>query len=257
MNRNVRIAKELVKLAKSLVAGGKLGGIPAEQFNAIPMTSGWYDPPDEDDYMETTGLFTEYDKNYRKFLEDLKDAGWEEESCKYDDKKGIYYAYLKIRPLDKRPNGQPPVDFKYLCDECNEDGTYYLEDSYDDNDYNDKYDTSFNVYSAKQKGDNVLELKHYRPEPDEETWEDHIKDLDRYGSRTAKARKADYPTFSQKQIKNWYNATDVTDARELPEKWKIVGISTGLYGVNGCVYTDKEGNFYKITKRCSNLFRII
>lgn len=163
MDRNVRIAKELVRLAKSLVAG-----IPAGEFRAIPMTSDWYNPPDdyfEDDYMERTGLFAGYDKNYKRFLEDLKDAGWEVESCKYDEtsKKGMCYAYIKIRPLDKRPDGQPPVDFEYLCDKCDENGIYYLEESYDD-----KSDTSFDVSSAKDNGDNVIELKHYIPEPYEE-----------------------------------------------------------------------------------------
>lgn len=59
-----------------------------------------------------------------------------------------------------------------------------------------------------------------------------------------------------REIKKW-PAKDVSDEKDLPKKWKIIAISTGAYGVTGCVYSDEEGNLYKITKRCSNLFRII
>ena len=58
------------------------------------------------------------------------------------------------------------------------------------------------------------------------------------------------------EIKKW-PAKDVSDEKDLPRKWEVIAISAGTYGVNGCVYSDKEGNLYKITKRCSNLFRII
>ena len=66
-------------------------------------------------------------------------------------------------------------------------------------------------------------------------------------------------TESLKDIKNWYGATDVTDVKleALPPKYDLIAVSYGTYGVNGCVYSDKDGNIYKITKRCSNLLRIV
>ena len=53
-------------------------------------------------------------------------------------------------------------------------------------------------------------------------------------------------------------ATDVTTcaSENLPKCYEKIAYSCGTYGINGGVYTDKEGNFYAITSRNSNLFRI-
>ena len=53
-------------------------------------------------------------------------------------------------------------------------------------------------------------------------------------------------------------ATDVTNwaDKDLPKCYEKIGYSTGIYGINGGLYKDKNGDFYVITERNSNLFRI-
>lgn len=51
-------------------------------------------------------------------------------------------------------------------------------------------------------------------------------------------------------------AKDVTTAKELPRCYEKICYSTGIYGINGGVYTDEKGNMYAITARNSNLSRI-
>lgn len=53
-------------------------------------------------------------------------------------------------------------------------------------------------------------------------------------------------------------ATDVTNyaSEELPKCYNKICYSSGIYGINGGVYEDAEGNMYAITSRNSNLFRI-
>ena len=71
--------------------------------------------------------------------------------------------------------------------------------------------------------------------------------------------------YTQKQLKNLVRCGithDVTVApeTEIVELWKRcekVGYSSGLYGINGGLIQDREtGDFYAITARNSNLFRI-
>ena len=57
-----------------------------------------------------------------------------------------------------------------------------------------------------------------------------------------------------KEIKN-YNCEDITAKSEKIDGLEVVGLSYGVYGMNGGLFKDKDGNFYKITSRCSNLFR--
>lgn len=53
-------------------------------------------------------------------------------------------------------------------------------------------------------------------------------------------------------------ATNVSNWAEedLPECYEKIGYSVGTYGINGGLYKDKNGDFYVITARNSNLFRI-
>jgi len=85
------------------------------------------------------------------------------------------------------------------------------------------------------------------------------KELVRMAKNLMAGIGTDTRDVSQKDIRTWYGAKDVTDVdeKDLPDKWELIATSHGINGVNGCVYADKDGNVYKITKRCSNLFRII
>lgn len=53
-------------------------------------------------------------------------------------------------------------------------------------------------------------------------------------------------------------AKNVTNyaSENLPECHNKICYSFGIYGINGGIYEDKEGNMYAITSRNSNLFRI-
>lgn len=60
-----------------------------------------------------------------------------------------------------------------------------------------------------------------------------------------------------KEIKS-YNCKDIThisteECRKI-EKKELVAYSYGTYGVNGLIFSDMNGELYKITVRNSNLF---
>ena len=61
-------------------------------------------------------------------------------------------------------------------------------------------------------------------------------------------------TLKLYEIKN-HDGKDITDTKEKIEGLYCIGCSFGIYGMNGALLQDQEGNFYKITKRSSNLFR--
>lgn len=71
--------------------------------------------------------------------------------------------------------------------------------------------------------------------------------------------------YTQKQLKNLVRdgmAHDITNAPEVEivNLWKHcekIGYSLGIYGINGGLIQNREtGNFYAITARNANLFRI-
>lgn len=59
-----------------------------------------------------------------------------------------------------------------------------------------------------------------------------------------------------KYIKN-YNAEDITTNKNYKRGLEVIFLSRGVYGMNGAVLKDDEGNYYKIVSRCSNLFRYV
>lgn len=65
--------------------------------------------------------------------------------------------------------------------------------------------------------------------------------------------------YTQKEIKKFVRlgfAKNVTDWAELPPCYEKLGYSAGIYGIDGGLYRDEEGQMYAITAICSNLFRI-
>lgn len=60
--------------------------------------------------------------------------------------------------------------------------------------------------------------------------------------------------LTQKEIKN-FDALDITTAKEDYNGLSVFAMSFGVYGMNGAILQDENGNFYKITARTSNLFR--
>lgn len=61
-------------------------------------------------------------------------------------------------------------------------------------------------------------------------------------------------TLTKKEIKN-FDAIDITTKKEKIENLEIFAKSYGIYGMNGAILKDRNGNFYKIIDRVSNLFR--
>ena len=60
-----------------------------------------------------------------------------------------------------------------------------------------------------------------------------------------------------KEIKKFY-AKDIShlsmeECRKITKK-EIIAYSCGYYGITGLVFVDIDGNYYKITKRNTNLF---
>lgn len=54
-------------------------------------------------------------------------------------------------------------------------------------------------------------------------------------------------------------AKNITNAKpeEIPQNYEKIGYSSGTYGINGGLIQDKNtGEYYAITARNSNLFRI-
>lgn len=79
-------------------------------------------------------------------------------------------------------------------------------------------------------------------------------------------KKSESLTLKQKELKDmarYGQAEDITtisdaEAKELKKKGiETVGISRGVYGMNGALLRDKDGNKYVITARSSNLFYFV
>lgn len=65
-------------------------------------------------------------------------------------------------------------------------------------------------------------------------------------------------TLKLKEIKA-AAAIDITSGK-LPENWRdlrCIGLSYGVYGMNGGLFMDNAGNMYKITSRSGNLFQLV
>lgn len=82
----------------------------------------------------------------------------------------------------------------------------------------------------------------------------------------SESKKSESLTLKQKELKDmarYGEATDITtisdvEAKELKKKGiETVGISRGVYGMNGALLRDSEGNKYVITARSSNLFYFV
>lgn len=43
----------------------------------------------------------------------------------------------------------------------------------------------------------------------------------------------------------------------IPVKYKIIAVSQGVYGMNGCLLQSFTGQLYAVTSRSSTLFRVI
>lgn len=80
------------------------------------------------------------------------------------------------------------------------------------------------------------------------------------------SKKSESLTLKQKELKDmarYGEAVDITtisdaEAKELKKKGiETVGISRGVYGMNGALLRDSEGNKYVITARSSNLFYFV
>jgi len=80
------------------------------------------------------------------------------------------------------------------------------------------------------------------------------------------SKKSESLTLKQKELKDmarYGQAEDITtisdaEAKELKKKGiETVGISRGVYGMNGALLRDNEGNKYVITARSSNLFYFV
>ena len=52
-------------------------------------------------------------------------------------------------------------------------------------------------------------------------------------------------------------AVDVTVSGEVNEPYKVTGVSVGMYGMNGATLLGESGQVYVITKRTSNLFKLV
>lgn len=53
--------------------------------------------------------------------------------------------------------------------------------------------------------------------------------------------------------KHGMNSNDI-----IPEKYKVIGTSSGIYGINGALFEGIEtGKTYAITKRCGNLLMLV
>lgn len=84
--------------------------------------------------------------------------------------------------------------------------------------------------------------------------------------KTTESKKSESLTLKQKELKDmvrYGEAEDITtisdvEAKELKKKGiETVGISRGVYGMNGALLRDSEGKKYVITARSSNLFYFV
>lgn len=56
------------------------------------------------------------------------------------------------------------------------------------------------------------------------------------------------------------SALDATNYKpeDLPQNYDILQVSRGIYGMNGCLVVDRDtGDWYAVTARNSNLFRLV
>lgn len=61
--------------------------------------------------------------------------------------------------------------------------------------------------------------------------------------------------LKQKDIKSMRGAIDITKSSKTIKGLTCIGKSYGTYGMNGALFTGKNGKLYKITSRSSNLFK--
>lgn len=65
--------------------------------------------------------------------------------------------------------------------------------------------------------------------------------------------------MKKKDLKNLVKsgvAVDITTAAEWPQGLERIATSNGVYGLNGALYKDKQGQLYAVTARTANLFAI-
>ena len=64
--------------------------------------------------------------------------------------------------------------------------------------------------------------------------------------------------MTQKEIKKlveYGHAKDITNKEEHIKGLSIIGVSVGIYGRNGLLLEDDNGELYAITKRSTNIFK--
>lgn len=64
-------------------------------------------------------------------------------------------------------------------------------------------------------------------------------------------------TMKLKEIKRFVEygrAKDITNNEEHIKGLSIIGVSVGVYGRNGLLLEDKQGDLYAITARSTNIF---
>lgn len=72
-----------------------------------------------------------------------------------------------------------------------------------------------------------------------------------------------YQQTTQKALKALVRNGSAWDAtnyqpEDLPQNYDILQVSRGIYGMNGCLVADRDsGDWYVITARNSNLFRLV
>ena len=72
-----------------------------------------------------------------------------------------------------------------------------------------------------------------------------------------------YSRTTQKALKALVRNGSAWDAthmqpEELPDHYDILQTSRGIYGLNGCLVVDRDtGDWYAVTARCTNLFRLV
>jgi hypothetical protein len=66
--------------------------------------------------------------------------------------------------------------------------------------------------------------------------------------------------YTQKELKQLVSigaAVDITTASDydaIPERFEVVGVSRGTYGVNGLLIRGESGRLYAVTRRTTAIF---
>lgn len=66
--------------------------------------------------------------------------------------------------------------------------------------------------------------------------------------------------FTQKQLRSLVatgaatDVTNATDRKEIPENYRQVGYSAGVYGCNGMLLKGDSGRLYAVTQRTNAIF---